>query len=109
MKLIYDRTVQPVIDYGCSVWYNSTCKNLEKLQKVQNYAARIIPGNVDYINVRSVLLIRSLKWMTISERCDIKAINGLVPNYLSDSIIMACEAHDRDTRLPDSRCTYTEP
>ena len=35
MKLIYDRTVQPVIDYGCSVWYDTTCKNVEKLQKVQ--------------------------------------------------------------------------
>ena len=35
MKLIYDRTIQPVIDYGCSVWCNTTCKNVEKLQKVQ--------------------------------------------------------------------------
>ena len=48
MKLIYDRTIQPVIDYGCSVWYDTTCKNLEKLQKVQNHAARIISGNFDY-------------------------------------------------------------
>ena len=85
MKLTYDRTIQPVIDYGCSVWYNTTCKNVEKLQKVQNYAARIISGNFDYINVRSISLIRSLKWMTISERCEyftamlmFKAINGLV-------------------------------
>ena len=109
MKVIYDRTIQPVIDYGCSVWYNTTSKNLEKLQKVQNYAARIISGNFDYINVRSISLIRSLKWMTISERCEyltamlmFKAINGLVPNYLSDSIVMAGESHDRDTRLSES-------
>ena len=114
MKLIYDRTIQPVIDYGCSVWYNTTCENVEKLQKVQNYAARIISGNFDYINVRSISLNRSSKWMTISERCEyftamlmFKAINGLVPNYLSDSIVMAGEAHDRNTRV--SRCTYTEP
>ena len=86
-----------------------TCKNVEKLQKVQNYAARIISGNFDYINVRSISLIRSLKWMTISERCEyftamlmFKAINGLVPNYLSDSIVMAGEAHDRNTRLSES-------
>ena len=31
-----------------------------------------------------------------------KAINGLVPNYLSDSIVMAGEAHDRNTRLSES-------
>ena len=103
MKLIYDRTVQSVIEYGCSVWYNTTCKNLEKLQKVQNYAARIISGNFDYINVRGISLIRSLKWMTMSERCEyftamlmFEAVNGLVPKYLSDSIFMASEAHDRD-------------
>ena len=87
----------------------TTCKNLEKLQKVQNYAARITSGNFDYINVRSISLIRSLKWMTISEICEyftamlmFKAINGLVPNYSSDSIVMAGEAHDRDTRLSES-------
>ena len=47
--------------------------------------------------------------MTISERCEyftamlmFKAINGLVPNYLSDSIVMAGESHDRDTRLSES-------
>ena len=110
MKMIYDRTIQPVIDYGCSVWYDTASKNLEKLQKVQNYAARIISGNFDYINVRRISLIRSLKWMTISERCEhftamlmFKAINGLVPNYLSDSIVMAGESHDRHTRLSESR------
>ena len=36
MKLIYDRTIQAAIDYGCSVWYNTTCKNLEKLKKCPN-------------------------------------------------------------------------
>ena len=46
MKLIYDQTIQPILDYRSSLWYNTTCKNLEKLKKVQNYAARII----DYIN-----------------------------------------------------------
>ena len=39
-----------------------------------------------------------------------KAINGLVANYLSDSIVMAGEAHDRDTRLSESLdASYTEP
>ena len=61
MKMINDRTIQPVIDYGCSVWYNTTSKNLEKNQKIQNYAARIISGNFDYINVRSISLIRLIK------------------------------------------------
>ena len=92
------------------VRYNTICKNVEKLQKVQNYAARIISGNFDYIIVCSISLIRSLKWMTISERCEyftamlmFKAMNGLVPNYLSNSIVMAGEAHDRNTRFSESQ------
>ena len=47
--------------------------------------------------------------MTISERCEyftamlmFKAINKIVPNYLSDSNVMAGETHDRDTRLSES-------
>ena len=109
IKLIYNRTIQPVINYGCPIWYNTTCKNLEKFQKVQSYAARIISGDFGYVNVRSISLIRSLKWMTISERCEyftaglmFKAINVLVPNYQSDYIVMAGEAHSRDTRLSES-------
>ena len=31
-----------------------------------------------------------------------KAINGLTPPYLTDSIVMASEAHDRNTRLTNS-------
>ena len=30
-----------------------------------------------------------------------KALNGLAPHYLSDSIVMAGEAHDRDTPLSE--------
>ena len=31
-----------------------------------------------------------------------KAINGFTPAYLTDSIVMASEAHDRNTRLTNS-------
>ena len=60
--------------------------NINKLQCVQNYAARIITGNFDYLNTNSIDLIRSLRWASIQERCDYftavlmyKAIHGLTP------------------------------
>ena len=110
LKLLYDKTIQPIIDYACSVWCHTKAANISKLQRVQNYAARIITYNFDYINSRGITLIRTLRWTTVKERCDyftaimmFKAIHGLTPVYLSDAVVMASETHDRDTRLSKSQ------
>ena len=83
--------------------------NTNKLQRVQNYAARIITGNFDYLSTNCIDLIRSLRWAYVQERCDYftavpmyKAINGLTPMYMTDNNVMAGETYDRDTRLSDS-------
>ena len=76
-----------------------------KLQRAQNYAARIVTENFDYVNFRSADLLHE----SVKERCGyvtsitmFKAINGLTPPYLTDSIVRANEAHDRNTRLANS-------
>ena len=109
LKLIYERTIQPTFDYACSVWCHTKQGNISKLQRAQNYAARIVTGNFDYVNFRSADLLYELDWASIKERCDyftsvmmFKAINGLTPPYLTDSIVRANEAHDRNTRLASS-------
>ena len=38
-----------------------------------------------------------------------KAINGLTPEYLTDSIVMASEAHDRNNRLTKSYDVHVPP
>ena len=90
--------------------------NINKLQRVQNYAARIITGNFDYLNTNSIDLIRSLRWANVEERCDYftavlmyKAIHGLTPMYMTDNIVMAGETPDRDTRLSDSNDVNIPP
>ena len=70
LKLLYEKTIQPVMDYTCSVWCHTKKSNIDKLQRVQNYAARIITGNFDYINTLSIDILRSLRWETVQERCD---------------------------------------
>ena len=109
LKLLYEKTIQPVFDYACSVWCHTKQGNISKLQRAQNYAARIVTGNFDYVNFRSVELLHELNWASVKERCDyftavmmFKAIDGLTPAYLTDSIVMASEAHDRNTRLTNS-------
>ena len=91
------------------MWCHTKQGNISKLQRAQNYAARIIGGNFDYVNFRNIELIHELNWASVKERCDyftavmmFKAINGLTPAYLTDSIVMASEAHDRNTRLTNS-------
>ena len=109
LKLLYEKTIQSVFDYACSVWCHTKQGNISKLQRTQNYAARIVTGNFDYVNFRSIELLHELNWASVKERCDyftavmmFKAINGLTPAYLTDSIVMASEAHDRNTRLTNS-------
>ena len=79
--------------------------NIDKLQRVQNYAVRIVTGNFDYENTQSIDVLRSLRRATVQERCEyfttvlmLKAIRGLAPMYMTDNIVMAAETHDRDTR-----------
>ena len=116
LKLLYEKTIQPAMDYASSVWSNTKKGNLDKLQRAQIYAARIISGNFDYINTRSIDLLRSLRWATVQERCDYftavlmyKSVHGLAPMYLTDNVVMAGEIHDRDTRLSQSNDVHIPP
>ena len=66
-----------------------------KVQRLQNRAARILTGNYDYVNKRGIDLVKTLGLMNISQRRDyfmimlmFKSIHGLVPNYLCDEITM---------------------
>ena len=90
--------------------------HINKFQPVQNYAARIITGNFDYLNTNSIDLIRPLRWANVQQKFDYftavlmyKAIHGLTPMYMTDNIVMARETHDRDTRLSDSNDVNLPP
>ena len=109
LKLIYERTIQPTFDYACSVWCDTKQDNISKLQRAQSYAARMVTGNFYYVNFRSADLLYELNCASVKERCDyftsvmlFKAINGLTPPYLTDLIVRAHEAHDRNTGLANS-------
>ena len=52
------------------VWENTTKCNLQKIQKMQNRAARILTGSSS--DVPTTDLMRQLKWQTLEERRDNK-------------------------------------
>ena len=72
----------PLIDYGSNIWGATSNKNVERLNKLQKRAARIIL-NADYMTP-SADMFKSLGWMSVTNRLKYnevaftyKAINGL--------------------------------
>ena len=105
LKLTYSTYIMPIFDYACTVWGCSN-SNISSIQRLQNRAARIICGNFDIVNVRGIDLVKSLGWQTIEERINYflsvtmyNCVYGIAPSNLCNSIIMACETSDRETRL----------
>lgn len=79
------------IDYCNALLYGTTGKNLDKLQRVQNSAARLIMGVSKFDHVTPVL--RELHWLPIRARIHYKimvlvhkAVNNSGPIYLRDLI-----------------------
>jgi hypothetical protein len=106
--LTYKTYIQPIIDYACTVW---GCSNayVNLIQRFQNRAARIVCSNFDIVNTRGEDLVRQLKWQTIQQRINYflstqmyNCIHGNAPDYLVNSIVMACEASDVNTRVNDT-------
>ena len=95
LNKIYVSAVQPTIDYAICSWGFTSNNNIKRIQRLQNYAARVVTGNFDYINHRGTDLIKSLCWMNVVQRRNyftlvlmFKCLRGLAPNYLSNEFTM---------------------
>ena len=90
--------------YCSSIWCNTSEENIKKVQLIQNYAARIIVGNVGKYDHVSPLL-KELAWLPIKEHLQYrdavlmhKCIYNQAPSYLSQMFIKRKQIHDRETR-----------
>jgi hypothetical protein len=94
--------------YYCSpVWSNTSKKNVSKLQKVQNFAARVVTGTYRFEHITPV--IKELGWLTVD--CYLKytlgllafkSIRGCAPNYLCDKFKYRSSVHSQNTRHKDT-------
>ena len=89
--------------YGSTVCSNTTQKNIKKLRKVQNFAARIITCTRKYEHITPV--IRQLGWFPVADMLKyylgiltFKCLNGLAPDYLSTIFKDRSSVHDKNTR-----------
>ena len=85
LMYICSSIIQPKIDYAISIWGYTTAHNINKVQRLQNRAARILTGNFDYVNTRGIDLVKNLGLMNVTQRRDyfmlimmFKSIHGLV-------------------------------
>ena len=79
----------PSFDYCNSILHGTTSKVLNKLQYVQNSAARLLTNTRSRDHITPVL--RDLHWLPVKQRIHFKtlittykALNNLAPSYLCD-------------------------
>ena len=92
MQLIYNCLVQPYFDYCSVVWDSCGSTLAEKLQKLQNRAARVLTFSTYDTNADHLFEI--LGWKNLASQRKIaktimvyKSLNGLAPDYLAELFI----------------------
>ena len=95
---IYNSLVQPHFDYYSLVWGNCGKTLSNKLQKLQNRAARVITSSNFDVDVDS--LFHKLGWKDLKSQRQIqnalmvfKSLNRLVPEYLTSKFIKRVESN----------------
>lgn len=81
------------LDYCNSLLFGMSKRNISRLQKIQNRAARLCLNLPRKARVPSSELLKTLHWLPVSFRIEFKILlltfkctNGLAPSYLSDLI-----------------------
>lgn len=79
------------IDYCNSLYYGAQNKVLDRLQMVQNAAARLLTGTRKFDHITPVL--KALHWLPVTFRIQFKmllfvfkSLHGLAPSYIADLI-----------------------
>jgi hypothetical protein len=103
-KLLFNAMVLPLLDYGDTVWANTYDKHLDRLQKLQNRAARIIL-QCKTRDMHVTDMFTQLGWMTCAQRQRLhkaimvyKSVNSLAPAYMSRMFHHIGEIHSHSTR-----------
>ena len=107
--------VSPHLDYANSLYYGLPEYLLDRLQRVQNAAARLVIGANRFASSKA--LLKSLHWLPVRARIQYKiavlgyrCINGCAPSYLCDLItkyvpIRALRSsHSNDLCVPKIKC-----
>ena len=82
--------------YCTSVWAGATKKNIESLQKVQNFAARIVTGTRKFEHITPYL--NDLRWLPVAMQLEIR---DTIMTYKSLNGLTTSEIYEGNTRNKD--------
>ena len=97
------------LDYCNSLLYGAPVTQIEKLQRIQNAAARLITRSPKFCHMGPIL--RQLHWLPLRSRIHhkiltltFKSIHGLAPSYLSE-LITTSRPSGTLSALPKAPCS----
>lgn len=99
-KRIYNALVLPHLDYCCVVWQECGKLLQHKIERIQNYAMRLICSKPP--RTSSDDLRKSMNWISLTERREYfrlvhiqRCVHNQAPRYLTDSVLTneACGHH----------------
>ena len=89
--------------YCSSVWSSTTACNVQKLQLVQNFAARIISGTYKFEHITPSL--KNFRWLPVKKQLYLrdavfafKCMTGCAPTYLTSQFVKRQQISSRTTR-----------
>ena len=111
---IYKSLILPFFDYCDVLWTNANKGGLDRLQKLQNRAARVIT-HASY-DVRSRDLLKSLNWDNLTARrfenemiLMHKIMNDRAPQYLKSHFSRVRDSNHYDLRGRDTKLSLPLP
>ena len=103
VQKMYRSLVEPYFRCSCPVWGVAGVSAINKLQKLQNRAARIVTNSA--YDASGLPIIRKLGWPTINELIEpetlkmvYKSVNDLAPTYLAEMLVRLSDSSKRELR-----------
>lgn len=108
---VYNTIILPHFYFAGTVLYLVTGGDLERLQKLQNKAMRIILCKDRYAKINDML--KELGWINVAAIIEIQVLTfihkinlGIMPDYLKSRLIRNDEVHSHETRYRDFCVQY---
>ena len=102
LQLLYMNYVLPHIDYAITIWGSAPNSHTEIKQ---NFMARIITNNFDYVHCRGMDMLHHLGFQNIKQRytylincLTFKCLHELAPSALCDELTKVSDITDRPCR-----------
>ena len=104
LVLLYKTLIEPYFRYCNTVWGYCNETLLDKLQVLQNKAARVIKGS-KFENTNHPILLKELRWLNVRQLIFVdiailmyRVANNLAPETISDMYQLANNVHNYNTR-----------